>query len=41
MTSGGVRVRNVAQPVIGRAFHVYHLPVRDHATTGAAARAAR
>ncbi|MFJ5775309.1 metallophosphoesterase [Streptomyces sp. NPDC093094] len=25
MTSGGVRVRNVAQPVIGRAFHVYHL----------------
>jgi Icc-related predicted phosphoesterase len=41
MTSGGVRVRNVAQPVIGRAFHVYHLPVRDHATTGAAAQAAR
>ncbi|MFD5098529.1 metallophosphoesterase family protein [Streptomyces albidochromogenes] len=28
MTSGGVRVRNVAQPVIGRAFAVYHLPVR-------------
>lgn len=27
MTSGGVRVRNVAQPVIGRAFHVYHVPV--------------
>ncbi|MBD0839576.1 metallophosphoesterase [Streptomyces sp. TRM68416] len=26
MTSGGVKVRNVAQPVIGRAFHVYHLP---------------
>ncbi|MFE1437240.1 metallophosphoesterase [Streptomyces sp. NPDC058739] len=25
LTSGGVRVRNVAQPVIGRAFHVYHL----------------
>ncbi|MFI6007505.1 metallophosphoesterase [Streptomyces sp. NPDC051243] len=25
MTSGGVKVRNVAQPVIGRAFHVYHL----------------
>ncbi|WP_432136511.1 MULTISPECIES: metallophosphoesterase family protein [unclassified Streptomyces] len=25
MTSGGVRVRNVAQPVIGRAFHVYRL----------------
>ncbi|WP_086565382.1 metallophosphoesterase family protein [Streptomyces africanus] len=41
MTSGGVRVRNVAQPVIGRAFHVYHLPVHDHATTGAAAPAAR
>ncbi|MEU0007889.1 metallophosphoesterase [Streptomyces sp. NPDC006314] len=29
MTSGGVRVRNVAQPVIGQAFHVYHLPGRD------------
>ncbi|MFF8289481.1 metallophosphoesterase [Streptomyces sp. NPDC016309] len=27
MTSGGVRVRNVAQPVIGRAFAVYHLAV--------------
>ncbi|GAA3290663.1 metallophosphoesterase [Streptomyces cinereospinus] len=27
MTTGGVRVRNVAQPVIGRAFHVYHVPV--------------
>jgi Icc-related predicted phosphoesterase len=27
MTSGGVRVRNVAQPVIGHAFAVYHLPV--------------
>ncbi|MFH7340302.1 metallophosphoesterase [Streptomyces sp. KHY 26] len=26
MTTGGIRVRNVAQPVIGRAFHVYHLP---------------
>ncbi|MFI2433538.1 metallophosphoesterase [Streptomyces sp. NPDC018693] len=25
MTTGGVKVRNVAQPVIGRAFHVYHL----------------
>ncbi|MFI9150336.1 metallophosphoesterase [Streptomyces sp. NPDC053367] len=25
MTSNGVRVRNVAQPVIGRAFHVYHV----------------
>ncbi|MGW2723519.1 metallophosphoesterase family protein [Streptomyces sp. NPDC001492] len=29
MTSGGVQVRNVAQPVIRRAFHVYHLPVRE------------
>lgn len=38
MTTGGVKVRNVAQPVIGRAFHVYHLPVRDRvgARTGAA-----
>ncbi|MFD5541354.1 metallophosphoesterase, partial [Streptomyces sp. NPDC127079] len=25
MTDGGVTVRNVAQPVIGRAFHVYSL----------------
>ena len=25
MTGGGVKVRNVAQPVIGRAFHVYSL----------------
>ncbi|MEU6994150.1 metallophosphoesterase [Streptomyces sp. NPDC046465] len=25
MTSGGVPVRNVAQPVIGKAFNVYHL----------------
>ncbi|MEU9981908.1 metallophosphoesterase [Streptomyces sp. NPDC050856] len=32
MTSAGVRVRNVAQPVIGRAFAVYHLPV--HAGRG-------
>ncbi|MEE1754728.1 metallophosphoesterase family protein [Streptomyces sp. SP18CS02] len=31
MTSGGVRVRNVAQPVIGQAFAVYHLGVRDSA----------
>ncbi|MEV6655006.1 metallophosphoesterase [Streptomyces sp. NPDC051219] len=28
MTVGGVRVRNVAQPVIDRAFAVYHVPVR-------------
>ncbi|MEV7690840.1 metallophosphoesterase family protein [Streptomyces bungoensis] len=28
MTTGGVRVRNVAQPVIGQAFHVYHLAGR-------------
>ncbi|MFI5683447.1 metallophosphoesterase [Streptomyces sp. NPDC051636] len=31
MTGGGVKVRNVAQPVIGRAFHVYHLPEREPA----------
>ncbi|GGZ91596.1 metallophosphoesterase [Streptomyces echinoruber] len=31
MTAGGVKVRNVAQPVIGRAFHIYHLPVRERA----------
>ncbi|MDG9719895.1 metallophosphoesterase [Streptomyces sp. DH24] len=37
MTSGGVRVRNVAQPVIGRAFHVYHLPARERSALGAAA----
>ncbi|GGX73828.1 metallophosphoesterase family protein [Streptomyces anandii] len=29
MTNGGVRVRNVAQPVIGRAFHVYHVHERE------------
>jgi Icc-related predicted phosphoesterase len=37
MTSGGVKVRNVAQPVIGRAFHVYHLRSareREPASTG-------
>ncbi|MFJ5938919.1 metallophosphoesterase [Streptomyces sp. NPDC093071] len=27
MTAGGVRVRNVAQPVIGKAFALYHLPL--------------
>ena len=32
MTSGGVPVRNVAQPVIRRAFNVYHLHNRDTAT---------
>jgi Icc-related predicted phosphoesterase len=31
ITSGGVRVRNVAQPVIRRAFAVYHLPHPDGA----------
>ncbi|WP_328483932.1 metallophosphoesterase [Streptomyces sp. NBC_00377] len=31
MTSGGVRVRNVAQPVIRRAFNVYHLHAQDTA----------
>ncbi|MGV9566634.1 metallophosphoesterase family protein [Streptomyces sp. NPDC003480] len=35
MTSGGVKVRNVAQPVIGRAFRVYHLPVHEPLTAGA------
>jgi hypothetical protein len=35
-----VRVRNVAQPVIGRAFHVYHLPGREPAAAGAAAQQA-
>ncbi|MFC8920948.1 metallophosphoesterase [Streptomyces sp. NPDC047821] len=34
MTSDGVRVRNVAQPVIGRAFAVYHLPVHASAAVG-------
>ncbi|MFF7987325.1 metallophosphoesterase [Streptomyces sp. NPDC007901] len=29
MTGGGVKVRNVAQPVIGRAFHVYSLNPLD------------
>ncbi|MFF9864832.1 metallophosphoesterase [Streptomyces sp. NPDC013953] len=29
MTSEGIRVRNVAQPVIGRAFAVYHLAVHS------------
>ncbi|MFI1105781.1 metallophosphoesterase [Streptomyces melanogenes] len=40
-TSGGVRVRNVAQPVIGRAFHVYSLPDHDGSppSSGAAASA--
>ncbi|MEU1040388.1 metallophosphoesterase [Streptomyces sp. NPDC005907] len=31
MTSGGVRVRNVAQPVIRRAFSVYELHARNRA----------
>ncbi|MBL3669916.1 metallophosphoesterase [Streptomyces sp. M2CJ-2] len=35
MTGGGVKVRNVAQPVIGRAFHVYHLPVPERVSTSA------
>ncbi|EFE71269.1 conserved hypothetical protein [Streptomyces viridosporus ATCC 14672] len=39
MTTGGVRVRNVAQPVIGRAFHVYHLPVPERLRSGAGAQA--
>ncbi|GAA3903050.1 hypothetical protein GCM10022244_11580 [Streptomyces gulbargensis] len=32
MTAGGVRVRNVAQPVIGRAFALYRLPVAGDGT---------
>ncbi|MFD5073452.1 metallophosphoesterase [Streptomyces sp. NPDC058371] len=40
MTSGGVRVRNVAQPVIRRAFSVYrlhaHAPAGEAAPSGAA-----
>lgn len=38
MTSGGVKVRNVAQPVIGRAFHVYHLARPERATAAASGR---
>lgn len=34
MTAGGVRVRNVAMPVIDRAFAVYHLTGRAEAPTG-------
>ncbi|MFE7582463.1 metallophosphoesterase [Streptomyces gardneri] len=37
MTAGGVRVRNVAQPVIGKAFALYHLPLAPtpvHPTPG-------
>ncbi len=34
MTSGGVRVRNVAQPVIGRAFRVYHLRAHEPSAAG-------
>ncbi|MEV0222589.1 metallophosphoesterase [Streptomyces sp. NPDC050704] len=36
MTSGGVKVRNVAQPVIGRAFHVYHVRARAPMPNGTA-----
>ncbi|MFF5449449.1 metallophosphoesterase [Streptomyces sp. NPDC012888] len=32
MTAGGVRVRNVAMPVIGRAFAVYHLDTKPPGT---------
>ncbi|MFF4211905.1 metallophosphoesterase [Streptomyces sp. NPDC001796] len=35
MTTGGVKVRNVAQPVIGRAFRVYHLRTREPVGAGA------
>ncbi|MFD5328499.1 metallophosphoesterase [Streptomyces sp. NPDC127092] len=34
MTAGGVRVRNVAQPVIGRAFALYHLHPDGQAASG-------
>ncbi|NXY94523.1 metallophosphoesterase [Streptomyces sp. BR123] len=34
MTAGGIRVRNVAMPVIGRAFAVYHLAPAGAATAG-------
>ncbi|MFD1658600.1 metallophosphoesterase [Streptomyces caeni] len=37
MTSGGVRVRNVAQPVIRRAFNVYHLHAHEPAAATVAA----
>ncbi|WP_330468875.1 metallophosphoesterase [Streptomyces longwoodensis] len=37
MTTGGVKVRNVAQPVIGRAFHVYHLRPQERAGSAAGA----
>ncbi|MFF8831055.1 metallophosphoesterase [Streptomyces sp. NPDC015131] len=37
MTSAGTRVRNVAQPVIGRAYAVYHLPVPAGSAAGNAA----
>ncbi|MCQ0021598.1 metallophosphoesterase [Streptomyces somaliensis DSM 40738] len=33
MTGGGVRVRNVAQPVLGRAFAVYRLPVHTRSAS--------
>ncbi|HEX5569057.1 MAG TPA: metallophosphoesterase, partial [Streptomyces sp.] len=41
LTSGGVRVRNVAQPVIRRAFAVYHLEARARRDAGDLARASR
>ncbi|WP_410539509.1 metallophosphoesterase family protein [Streptomyces sp. KL2] len=41
MTSGGVRVRNVAQPVIRRAFAVYHLEPGAERGAGALAEASR
>ncbi|MFH8990357.1 metallophosphoesterase [Streptomyces sp. NPDC017940] len=36
MTSGGVPVRNVAQPVIRRAFNVYHLHAQEDGARSAA-----
>ncbi|MFC8508707.1 metallophosphoesterase [Streptomyces sp. NPDC057411] len=38
LTAGGVRVRNVAQPVIGRAFALYRLPLDGRAGTEKAGR---
>ncbi|MFE7515156.1 metallophosphoesterase [Streptomyces sp. NPDC057540] len=35
MTAGGIRVRNVAQPVIGKAFALYHLPLAARPPGGA------
>ncbi|MER6529995.1 metallophosphoesterase [Streptomyces sp. NPDC001508] len=41
MTGGGIKVRNVAQPVIGRAFHVYCLPDGGHGAAPTRGRSVR